>query len=150
MPGTLDHVAIQCPFIEWTTSMGTCRRDGIELQTPAHQDNRDARGSDDTIESVFLDTVQRHDSLVALVYCLPVRVVDTGTLHEDHITTKIGGNEDGCQTNEAEDGCDNVLIRRHLEAQNNRDEVEHRRRDIEEGMIQARSSLGTIGIAPVR
>src|SRR5947209_1319869 len=148
MPGTLDHVAIQCPFIEWTTSMGTGRRNGIELQTSSQQDNRDARGSDDTIEAVFLDTVQRHDSLVALVYCLPRRVIDARTLHEDHITTKIGGNEDGCQTNEAEDGRDNVLIRRYLEAKNNRDEVEHRRRDIEECMIQASSSLGTIGIAP--
>src|SRR5437764_14592173 len=111
MPRTLDHVTILWPFIYWPTSMGTCRRDGVELQASAHQDNGDSRSSDDTIQFVFFDTVQRHDSLVALVYRLPCRVVDARTLQEDHITPKIGSNANGRETNEAEDGSDNVLIR---------------------------------------
>jgi len=33
MPWTLDDIALQRPFIQWTTGMRTCCRDGKELET---------------------------------------------------------------------------------------------------------------------
>jgi hypothetical protein len=76
-------------------------------------------------------------------------MVDASALDEDHVTAQVGGIDDTCQPDEAKNDGSNAIPRTSEEAQDKGDKVENRGTRIEEGMIEANSSLRTVGIAPI-
>src|SRR5258708_31185665 len=76
-------------------------------------------------------------------------MVDAGAFGEDHVTAQVGGVEDACQADEAENDGRGAIPRTSEEAQDKGDEVEDRGARIEEGVIEANASFSTVGIAPI-
>src|SRR5258707_548390 len=108
MPGTFHDVSLQRPFIKRATSMGTCRRNGIELQSLAQQDHRNARGMD-SIEPVFLDAFHWQHYLIVLAFGLPGSMVHPGAFRKNHLTAQVRSVDDRYQAYETDDGSKRAI-----------------------------------------
>src|SRR5581483_3235351 len=148
VPGALHNIAFQRAFVQRPAGVRTGSGYGVDMQTLAQQHHRNACYQN-AIELVFLDLFNRHDRFKTIAPCFPGRMIDVGAFYEDHIATEIGGITHYAQPNKANYGGGNAIATGLGETQHQRDNIQHQRARIEDGVIKADTALGAVGIAPI-
>src|SRR5579859_599726 len=148
VPGALHNIAFERAFIERPSGMRAGRGNSGEPQALAQQHDRNTRYHY-AIQLVLLDLLNGHHRFKILAASFPGGMIDVGAFRENHFAAQVGRVAHDAQADKANDGSNTTIATGLSEPQDHRNDVQHQRARIVDGMIETNAAFGAIGIAPV-